>query len=984
MASKRYSGSADAVIFHKLPRLEPGKTPGTASSVPHLTSESHFSYKGSYFSCPLPEQPRAGWSPSPACLRYPSALSQPLPAEGPLLGYLPYPPESPATRLQPLDAQKGEDRVTQEEVMARKKLNGPRCPLPVKKAAPLLVPKPVYGAPASFLAPRMALMLGTRLQQRPGEANWALPPASHPLHPGEPHKRGPCPEHSLPPLPSSLALPPKEQLGPPAALPQYCAAFDKYRPPPSSPFLEGSCPAAQSQKKMPDVPNLSPDPWPKLQAADGSAVSLERSPMCYPPPPYPLSPHRAAPLYHPPAPTAREPSALPGFGYVGSREPFPSTYLKPQVPGSYFPSPLGPYVPRPAGARPGVVLRDAEAPGEAELPRNTGYPGFAASLADGSVFHTPFPGSEPGCEQQHGEDSLQWRAAPRHSSAFQPVCTSEKLSAGSGGHQETFPERGGSWEKARQGEEEQHPGRRNSSPAPQDTPRGGPGEGNACKDKDPDPAKELGRPSPPVTPTKDLEDLRDTKALSSSPPMPVIHNVFSLAPYREFLERAKGSDPMVFCRKHLWQGSPPQNTDGSKEPAALSDVSAVSSSAAVQGQEESCYTSTPEKPKPVPQELEAQEGSPDGLGTEEPSPEDMVLDLSLKKSLVEAGDTQRPTGCAEGTLDREDKEDKEAAGEKVGLGEGAQPRLSEGDSGDRSNFQSSATFMFQKFKLLPSLPPSTEPPRQEGSPHPPQPSPPTPTPPAPSPPSNPPVPPPAPQLCTILSPNPPQTLLLKVPSAPGEGKLSVVGQVGLPPQRPSRQYFTTLHTWLCDTISGSVSRSSPELLRQWLKKAEPAEELGEVPKSLPKPKNGSKAPNPQKASNGKEIWLAFQDVAVLLSNLLSQLETFMFSCPFPHVVRAGAVFIPIHVVKEKLFPKLPGSFVDQVLQKHKVELRPTTLSEEKHLRELELKSCTSRMLKLLALKQLPEIYPDLLNLHWHNSIQLQLGSSSENGQQPSK
>lgn len=66
--------------------------------------------------------------------------------------------------------------------------------------------------------------------------------------------------------------------------------------------------------------------------------------------------------------------------------------------------------------------------------------------------------------------------------------------------------------------------------------------------------------------------------------------------------------------------------------------------------------------------------------------------------------------------------------------------------------------------------------------------------------------------------------------------------------------------------------------------------------------------------------------------------------------------------------------MDRVLQKHKVELRPTTLSEERHLRDLDLKSCTSRMLKLLALKQLREIYPDLLNLHWHSSIQQQLGS----------
>nr|XP_026649705.1 uncharacterized protein C15orf39 homolog [Zonotrichia albicollis] len=585
MASKRYSQSAGPVVLKKLPRLAPapsclpGKIPGTSSPVPHPGSGNHFSYKGSYFACPLqspegPEQPPAGWSPTPTYLHYgPGALSQPVPAEGPLLGLLLYPPESLSTRLQPPDTQKSKDSLSQEQLMVRKKLDSPRCPLPVKKpvvvkkAAPLAVPKPVYGAPASFLAPRMALLLGAQaesLQQRPGEAHWALPPATHPLHPSEPHRTAPGADHSLLPLPSSLALPSREQLSSPAALPHYCLTFDKYGPLPSTPFLEASCSSAQSQKKVPEVPSLSLEPWPKLQPPDSSPVIQERSAMCFPPPPYPLSLHRSGPLYHPTAPNVGEPSALPSFGYVGSREPFPSAYLKPQEPRSYFPSPLEPYVPRAVGAR------------DAELPE--------------------------------------------------------------------------------------------------------------------------------------------------------------------------------------------------------------------------------------------------------------------------------------------------------------------------------------------------------------------------------------------------------------EEKVLVVKKVGIPSGTPSGQYFSSLHTLLCDTISGSVSRSSPELLRQWLKKAELAEELGEMPKSLTSPKDGSKAPNAQKPSNGKEIWLAFQDVAALLTKLLSQLRTFMSACPFPHVVRAGAIFIPIHVVKEKLFPKLPGSFVDQVLQKHKVELRPTTLSEERHLRELELKSCTSRMLKLLAIKWLPEIYPDLLNLHWHSSIQQQLGS----------
>ncbi|XP_072789912.1 uncharacterized protein C15orf39 homolog [Taeniopygia guttata] len=1006
MASKRYSQPADPVILKKLPRLEPAtgflprQIPGTCSPVPHLGSESHFSYTGSYFACPLqspkgPEQPPAGWSPTPAYLHYgPGALSQPVPAEGPLQNFLLCPPESLDTRLHPLDSWKStKSLVSQDQLRAKKKLDSPRFPLAVKKpvvvkkAVSLAVPKPVYGAPASFLAPRMALLLGKQaesLQQQPGQVNWALPPATHPLHPSEPHRSDPCTNHSLLLLPSSLALPSREQLSSPTALPQYCVTFDKHGPPPSTLFLEASYPSDQSQKKMPEVP------WPKLQLPDSSQVMQERSAMCYPSHPYLLSPHRAGPLCHPPAPTAGEPSALPSFGYVASREPFPSTYLKPQDPSSYFPSPLEPHVPRTVGARLGAALRDAEPGRDAELPRNTGYPGFAVSLGDASTFHASFPGTEPGCEQ-HGADSPQWRAAPRHSSAFQPVCTPERLSGGSGGLAETFPERGGSWEKPRQREEEHlYQGRRNSSPAPQDTPHGGPGEGNACKVKDA--AKELIRPSLAVTPVKGLEELRDTKALSSSPPMPVIHNVFSLAPYQEYLERAKVTDPILFCRKHLWEDSSPQNTGGSQEPAAVRDVSVVSSlrsgSDAEQSQEESCYGSIPKKPKAETQELESQEGSPDRVGTEEPSPKEMVLDLSFKNRLVEAGDTQSLPGFAEGALDREDKEEKEATGGKVGSGEGAQPRVPEADSGDKSSFQSSANFMFQKYKLLPSLPPSTEPTQQDGSSQAPQPSPcsstPTPAQPASSPSSTPLFPQSGPQLNIILAPNPPQIRVSNAPSTPVEEKVLVVQKVGvLPSQTPPGQYFTSLHTLLCDTISGSVSRSSPELLQEWLKKAELAEGLGEMPKSLPSPKNGSKAPIPQKPSNGKEIWLAYHDVGRLLTDLLSQLKTFMSACPFPHVVRAGAIFIPIHVVKEKLFPTLPGSLVDQVLQKHKVELRPTTLSEERHLRDLELKSCTSRMLKLLAIKWLREIYPDLLNLHWHNSIRQQLGLSSDSGQ-PSK
>ncbi|KAM6059066.1 uncharacterized protein C15orf39 homolog isoform 2-T2 [Theristicus caerulescens] len=1069
MASKRHLESLDPVIFNKLPRLETESTTSfpnglcKSSPVPNPGSENHFNYKGSYFACPLqspdgPEQPLARWSPAATYLHYgTSAGSQPMPVEGPLVSCLLYRPESLGTGLQPPGPEKGKESLMRELLMAREKWTSPppapghpfpvKKPVVVNKAAPLAVPKPVYRAPACFVDPRMALPLGPRaesLQQRPGDADWALPaaaPASHPLHPGEPrggtglHKRGPHSDPSLPPLHPSLALPAKEKVGSPIAFSPYYAAFEKYRGPPSSPFLEASCPAAHSQRKAPEVPSLSPDPWLKLQPPAASPAYRERPPACYPQTHYPLPLHKAALLYHPPAPTIEaQPSSLPsaykGFSFAGSGEPFPSAYLKPQAPKSYFSGPLDTYVPRAAGA--GAVAsppaKSVALPRDAEPPQRAGYlpsPGFAFSPVDTAVFGTSFAGTEPGCQQRQAESPRQ-QAAVRHNSAFQPVCVLEKVSGGSGGLAETFPKGEGGWVKPSQREKEPPcPGRRRASPAPQETPRGEPpasivvGKGDACKVKDL--AKELIPPSPAVSPPEGLKVPRDGEVSPSSPPMPVINNVFSLAPYRDYLEGTEGSAQVPFSRDHLQGDNPPRIVGSSREPAALGDVLVMSSlvptgtaasqalktgSGAVQSQGESCYGRVPEKPKLMPQDLGTQGGSPSGGGSRELAPEGIALDLSLKKRLVKTGETRGPIGRMEGMPVGEDAEEKkEGPGGKVKGGEEAKPQalplLLEVGSGDKSNFQSSATFMFKKYKILRSLPPSTVSPRQAGSPRTPQPSPPPPapsgsiptprprTPPASLPASSPPAPQPGPQPSALRGARPDlqQPPQPEAPHAPGEESVSLPGQCEAPtPQTSAGQYFTTLHTSLCDIISCSVSRSSPELLQEWLKKAELAEELGEMPKSPPKPKNGSKIPEPQKPTKGKEIWLAFQDVAALLTNLLSQLETFMFArkCPFPHVVRAGAVFIPIHVVKEKLFPKLPGAAVDQVLQEHKVELRPTTLSEERHLRDLELKSCTSRMLKLLALKQLPDIYPDLLNLHWQDSIRQQLGSSSQAGQHLSK
>ncbi|KAK3570739.1 hypothetical protein QTP86_025380 [Hemibagrus guttatus] len=107
-----------------------------------------------------------------------------------------------------------------------------------------------------------------------------------------------------------------------------------------------------------------------------------------------------------------------------------------------------------------------------------------------------------------------------------------------------------------------------------------------------------------------------------------------------------------------------------------------------------------------------------------------------------------------------------------------------------------------------------------------------------------------------------------------------------------------------------------------------------------------------------------------LQKVLYQLENYVQiqECPFPHVIRAGAVFIPMLVVKEVLFPQVQGTFIDQVLQEHRVELRPTTLTEERQLTQLHKRAFSSKLRRLLSLKQLPDVYPDVLNLLYYDGV----------------
>ncbi|KAL4641974.1 hypothetical protein GN956_G10548 [Arapaima gigas] len=176
-------------------------------------------------------------------------------------------------------------------------------------------------------------------------------------------------------------------------------------------------------------------------------------------------------------------------------------------------------------------------------------------------------------------------------------------------------------------------------------------------------------------------------------------------------------------------------------------------------------------------------------------------------------------------------------------------------------------------------------------------------------------------------------------------------------------HFMKLHLSLCKRISTSASFTKEQELITWLAKRETNKTQGIF--SL-------------LGSSAREIWLKCQDTAAALRQVLCQLENYIscHQCPFPHVIRAGTIFIPMLVIKEVLFFDVPGELIDQVLQEHHVELRPTTLSEERHLMQLQKRACSSKQRRLLSLKQLPDIYPDILNLFYFTCVKERLGKIS--------
>lgn len=201
-----------------------------------------------------------------------------------------------------------------------------------------------------------------------------------------------------------------------------------------------------------------------------------------------------------------------------------------------------------------------------------------------------------------------------------------------------------------------------------------------------------------------------------------------------------------------------------------------------------------------------------------------------------------------------------------------------------------------------------------------------------------------------------------------------MGEVNCQPtnQTPSthvRERFLKLHHCLCNLVTELVSVSPEQALRDWIFHVETANP------ALSATKNnkisgllGAKA---------RQAWLSEQ-VKMALDKVLRRMKEYISQehCPFPHVMRTGAVFIPMVVVKKLLFPQVQGSHIDQVLQEHKVELRPTTLSEEKHLTQLHRQAFSSKLRRLMSLKLLPDIYSDVLNLFHHACVSKRLESST--------
>ncbi|KAK9393907.1 putative protein C15orf39 like [Crotalus adamanteus] len=824
--------------------------------------------------------------------------------------------------------------------------------------------------------------------------------------------------------------------------------------------------------RLPPPPPPPPPPSSLLVSPQDLAYQ-ERSPPCYPLGSYPLTSHEQMLLYHQSYMQAEKTNsvfalaACKGFGSP-SRENgqlFPGSYFQ-QTSRSYYPGHLESYLYQAVGPPPMAPFEELRSSREHEHPQNSTTKMDCAPKTPVSACALSKE-APPACSPWRSRGDLpDWcessrvpREASTNSSglqAFPSIHQADRLShcydrvgkmEGNGCKDLCPPEKLN--EKEEESSEKHHKvsltyESRKRSITTHKNELGGciiisdsPIISHHPYSKPSLPKNVLKAPSIQSIPHAHWSPERQPKGLheqhegpsTSSPPMPVINNVFSLAPYQAYLEGSTDLVELDVTKSCQAEELPPKSRDKSVEngfvPWTGSKRSIEESKVGLPREEGStCNTITKvgdadlnKNNLPIGQgvgdyaepwqSFKVKLLNPTDLGSCQTAPanrsngrverlthEDHVLDLSFKtEDLAERFDLQQLPKKVEAPDSGDPKIKGQEVKEKAANSQGSVSHAkgealvlpANGDSRSNRHFHSSAAFLFKKFKILKAHAAEAASgvkdvslPKNSGSQV-------------------------TQQNNSLVGSSLPQTVIpsetlilqiqclnAKLPNAstslppsvpPGSPALretqvlDPTTEKHLGQQKSPRQYFTALHTSVCTIISSSVSTCSPDKLKEWLEMSESTVELQEKTISCTKPKNGSKLSEGLKLSKGKEIWLAFNDVEALLKKLQSQLEIFALynNCPFPHVMRAGATFIPIHVVKEELFPNLSGVSVDHVLQDHKVELRPTTLSEEKALRDLDLKSCTSRMLKLLALKQLPDIYLDLLTLHWHECVKQQLG-----------
>uniref|UniRef100_A0A8D2DGW3 Chromosome 15 open reading frame 39 n=1 Tax=Sciurus vulgaris TaxID=55149 RepID=A0A8D2DGW3_SCIVU len=905
MAEKRPLGTLGPVIYGKLPRLEADSGPGH-SLPPSAGNQDPCNYKGAYFSCPIGGTPKAGserlasWTPYPP-LYSASVAGPPLRADSLLTNCLLYRPPA-----------EGSEKMQDSSPVELLPFSPQSHTYP---GPPLAAPKPVYRSPLCYGLPPC---LGEGPAKRPLDVDWTL--VTGPLLPSAdpPCSLGPAPGKGQALDSTFLRGVPAGGSGKDPSLSfSSCQTFlEKYRTIHSTGFLASKYTgpySGDSKQAMVEGPS---SPWTQLAQPLGPPCQ-EAIPTHYPLPP----PPQALPC----PPACRHPEKQGSYSSVIPLQPLGvhkgagyqagglgSSYLRQQAAQTPYMPPVGldtypyPSAPLPAPS-PGLKLEPPLAP-RCPLDFAPQTLGFPYARDDLSLY-----GASPGLGgTPPSQNSVQSVPQP---SAFQRAC--QPLPASQPCSEPTRPAEKPAqeaeektWLPSCRKEQLQTPLSEHSgapivirdSPVPRTSPALHP----CAQEHQSLPQKEGARPP-------------------GSPPMPVIDNVFSLAPYRDYLDV--------------------QTPEATAEP-------------------DSAPAPSESHGKDCRETLTAQEGSSEPCCSLR---EERALDLSVKKPIAEAAPIKVPSPTVHAkptaTVDMPDIGNT-ASGlpglKKVVTEAPGMPVTTEATP--RTNFHSSVAFMFRKFKILrPSpLPAAVDPATPTSAPAPVQP--------APTPPSVPmglqiltqplpvacfnlalPSPPaiavaaPAPASAPAPAPAPAPTLAPASAQAPFPAPVATAA-----PEDSPEQHFTGLHASLCDAISGSVAHSPPEKLREWLAMTGPW---------------------------GQAAWQDCQGVQGLLSKLLSQLQRFVCTqqCPFPHVVRAGAIFVPIHLVKERLFPRLPPASVDHVLQEHRVELRPTTLSEERALRERALHGCTSRMLKLLALRQLPDIYPDLLGLQWRDCVRRQLG-----------